>query len=43
MLPIPTKPGLGLTLNEDFIAAHPRERVHFDLFSEDWHKRQAKA
>jgi len=40
---LPERPGLGLTLNEDFIAAHPREHVHFDLFSEDWHKRQAKA
>ncbi len=40
---LPEGPGLGVTLNEDFIAAHPREHMHFDLFSEDWHKRQAKA
>jgi galactonate dehydratase len=40
---LPERPGLGITLNEEFVAAHPRERVHFDLFSEDWHKRQAKA
>jgi galactonate dehydratase len=39
---LPERPGLGITLNEEFIAEHPRERVHFDLFSEDWHKRQAK-
>ena len=39
---LPERPGLGLTLNEDFIQAHPRERVHFDLFSEGWQKRQAK-
>ena len=36
------RPGLGLTLNEDFVASHPRQRVHFNLYSEDWHKRQAK-
>lgn len=40
---LPDRPGLGITLNEEFVAAHPRERIHFNLFSEDWHKRQAKA
>jgi galactonate dehydratase len=35
------KPGLGLTLNEDFVAAHPRREVFFNLYEEDWHKRQA--
>ena len=39
---LPDTPGLGVTLNEDFIAAHPREHVHFDLFKEDWHKRDEK-
>lgn len=37
------RPGLGLGLNEDFIAEHPREHVHFNLYAEDWHKRQAKS
>jgi galactonate dehydratase len=39
---LPTRPGLGLNLNEEFIAAHPREKVHFNLFADDWHKREAK-
>jgi galactonate dehydratase len=37
--PLPAGPGLGVTLNEDVIQAHPRQKVHFNLFSEDWHKR----
>ena len=36
---LPEGPGLGLTLNEDVIAAHPQRDVHFNLFAEDWHKR----
>ncbi len=36
---LPETPGLGVTINEDFIAAHPRKHVHFDLYKEDWHKR----
>jgi len=36
---LPESPGLGVTLNEDFINAHPRQQVHFDLYKEDWHKR----
>jgi galactonate dehydratase len=39
--PLPDGPGLGVTLNEDVIHAHPRQKVHFNLFSEDWHKRNA--
>jgi len=38
---LPEKPGLGVTLREDFIAEHPRQRICFNLFEEDWHKRQA--
>ncbi len=38
---LPDKPGLGVTLREDFIAEHPRQRICFNLFEEDWHKRQA--
>ena len=39
---LPEGPGLGLSLNEDFIAEHPRGEVFFNLYEEDWHKRQAK-
>jgi galactonate dehydratase len=38
---LPDKPGLGVILREDFIAEHPRQRICFNLFEEDWHKRQA--
>lgn len=37
--PLPGGPGLGVTLDEDVIAAHPRQGVHFNLYQEDWHKR----
>lgn len=37
--PLPQGPGLGVTLDEDAIAAHPRQGVHFNLYQEDWHKR----
>jgi hypothetical protein len=30
-----------VTLDEDVIAEHPRRPVHFDLFADDWHLRQA--
>ena len=39
--PIPTAPGLGVKLNEAFIADHPRKDVFFDLFQHDWQFRQA--
>ncbi|PJF41208.1 MAG: mandelate racemase/muconate lactonizing enzyme family protein [Chloroflexi bacterium] len=38
---LPEGPGLGITLNEDFIAEHPRQQIHFNLFEDDWHKRIA--
>lgn len=40
--PLPTGPGLGVQLQEDVVEAHPYRRQHFNLFSEDWHRRQAK-
>ncbi len=40
---LPTGPGLGITLNEDVIKAHPPTDGHFNLFTEDWQKRQTKA
>jgi galactonate dehydratase len=36
---LPEGPGLGVTLDESVIEANPRQKVHFNLFSEDWHKR----
>jgi len=40
---LPNGPGLGVALNEDVIRAHPQENVHFNLFAEDWHKRDTLA
>ena len=37
---LPGGPGLGVTLNEDFIKEHPMKDTFFDLYKEDWHKRQ---
>lgn len=39
---LPPGPGLGVKLDEDVINAHPRQKIHFNLFAEDWHKRHAK-
>lgn len=36
---LPSGPGLGVELNEEVIAANPRVGIHFNLFEEDWHKR----
>lgn len=36
---LPGGPGLGVTLDEAVIAAHPRQGAHFNLYREDWHKR----
>jgi len=38
---VPSGPGLGVTLDEDVVRAHPMRAIHFDLFTEDWHFRQA--
>jgi galactonate dehydratase len=37
--PLPPGPGLGITLDEDVIAAHPRRPVHLNLFGDRWHLR----
>jgi galactonate dehydratase len=39
--PLPDGPGLGVTIDEDLIAEHPRSAVHFNLFQDDWQYRQA--
>jgi galactonate dehydratase len=36
---LPTKPGLGVELNEAIFADHPYHEGHFDLFKDEWHKR----
>ncbi|HXM54204.1 MAG TPA: mandelate racemase/muconate lactonizing enzyme family protein [Candidatus Dormibacteraeota bacterium] len=38
---VPTAPGLGVTLDEDVVRANPMRQLHFDLFADDWHFRQA--
>ena len=40
--PLPGGPGLGVTLNEDLIRAHPKTEVNFNLFKDNWHRRQTK-
>ena len=39
---LPNGPGLGVTLDHDIIAAHPRRQIFFNLFAENWHRRQAE-
>lgn len=38
---LPQQPGLGVTLNEEYIQAHPKQQIHFNLFEENWHRRMA--
>ena len=38
---LPRGPGLGVTLDEEVVRAHPMRKMHFDLYREDWHFRQA--
>lgn len=40
--PLPGGPGLGVTLNEDFIREHPMRDQPFDLFRDEWHRRQSE-
>jgi galactonate dehydratase len=39
---LPQGQGLGVTLNEDLVREHPLRDLHFHLFEEDWHLRQAR-
>jgi galactonate dehydratase len=36
---LPKGPGLGVELNEDVVAEHPKSDAHFNLFSEGWERR----
>jgi galactonate dehydratase len=38
---LPQGPGLGVTLQDDVVRAHPQQRIFFNLFAENWHFRQA--
>src|SRR5258706_3027075 len=39
---IPQGPGLGIKLNEEVIREHPQQQIFFNLFAENWHRRQAQ-
>jgi galactonate dehydratase len=38
---LPQGPGLGVKLDEAVIQEHPQQRIFFNLFAENWHRRQA--
>jgi galactonate dehydratase len=40
--PLPDAPGLGVSLNREELARHPRRSVSFNLFEEGWERRQAE-
>jgi galactonate dehydratase len=40
--PVPTKPGLGITLDEVAAREHPMEAVDFNLFKSGWEQRDVK-
>jgi galactonate dehydratase len=39
---LPQGPGLGVTLNEEVLREHPAQKVFFNLYAEDWHKRSGQ-
>jgi len=39
VFPLPQGPGLGVELNEAVFAEHPQQDFHFDLYRNDWHRR----
>jgi galactonate dehydratase len=39
---LPAGPGLGVAFNEELVLAHPYRRQHFNLFADDWQRRQAR-
>ena len=40
--PLPQMPGLGIEIDEALIAEHPQRETDFNLFSDDWHRRDLK-
>jgi galactonate dehydratase len=39
---LPDKPGLGVELDEQVFKEHPRAAIFFNLYTDDWHRRQAQ-
>lgn len=39
---LPDKPGLGVELDEQIFAEHPRASIFFNLYTDNWHRRQAQ-
>jgi galactonate dehydratase len=39
---LPAGPGLGAAVDEALIAAHPSKSVHFNLFADNWHRRDPR-
>jgi galactonate dehydratase len=39
---LPDAPGLGIQLNREALAGHPRRQTYFNLFQEGWQYRQAE-
>jgi galactonate dehydratase len=37
--PLPTAPGLGVTLDHAIAGQHPYRELHFNLWADDWHRR----
>jgi hypothetical protein len=38
---LPQGPGLGVIVDEAVIQKHPQQQIFFNLFAENWHRRQA--
>jgi galactonate dehydratase len=38
---LPPGPGLGVKLDEAVIREHPQQKIFFNLYAENWHRRQA--
>ena len=38
---LPQGRGLGVKLDEEVIREHPQQKIFFNLFAENWHRRQA--
>ena len=39
---LPSGPGLGVVLDHAVVERHPRRQIYFNLFAENWHRRQAE-
>jgi galactonate dehydratase len=38
---LPQGPGLGVKLDEEMVRNHPQQKIFFNLFADNWHRRQA--